>query len=111
MIVPDRGDIIHVSLDPTKGHEQSGVRPAVVLSPAVYNRKSGLLLACPITTHVKNYPFEVEVQSSNVHGVILADQVRCLDWKARHVKIIDRMAPSGVSEILAKTSALLSPLS
>ena len=85
--IPARGDVVWISLDPQAGHEQSGHRPALVLSPASYNGKVGLMLCCPITTQVKNYPFEVLIRDNpKVSGVVLADQVKCLDWKARCVK-------------------------
>jgi mRNA interferase MazF len=109
-MVPARGDIIHVSLDPTKGHEQAGLRPAVVLSPDFYNQKAGLLLACPITHQAKGYPFEVEVLTQKTKGVVLSDQIRCLDWRALKVKIVDHMDQSALAEILAKVSVLLSPI-
>jgi mRNA interferase MazF len=81
--VPDAGDIVWIDLSPTSGHEQAGKRPAMVLSPASYNSKTSLLLACPMTTSVKGYPFEVPMPD---RGVVLADQVKCLDWRARKVQ-------------------------
>src|SRR2546425_1274360 len=80
--VPDAGDLVWLSFDPQAGHEQSGRRPALVLSPASYNGKSGLALVCPITSRVKGYPFEVSLpEGSKFAGVILADQLRSLDWR------------------------------
>lgn len=106
--VPDRGDIILVSLDPTLGHEQAGFRPALVLSPASYNKASGLCLVCPITTKIKGYPFEVALDGAKkTTGVALADQVRLIDWQARKVKIIDRISASALSTVLAKIKPLL----
>src|SRR5215470_9571364 len=82
--VPDRGDIVKTSFDPQSEHEQAGWRPALVISPAAYNRASSLALFCPITSRVKGYPFEIALPSGlAVSGVVLADQVRSLDWKAR----------------------------
>jgi mRNA interferase MazF len=84
--VPERGDVVWLDFTPQAGHEQAGRRPALVLSPATYNRKSGMMLCCPITSQAKGYPFEVEVKPVNgtVSGVALSDQVRCLDWRSRH---------------------------
>ena len=83
--VPDRGDIVWLQFTPQAGHEQAGHRPALVLSPASYNRRSGLMLCCPITSRVKGYPFEVALgEGEDLAGVVLADQVKSLDWKARH---------------------------
>ena len=106
--VPDRGDVILVSFDPTLGHEQAGVRPAVVLSPALYNKASGLCLVCPITTKIKGYPFEVTLEGAKkTSGVALADQVRSIDWQARKIKVIDRLSTASVATILAKFKPLL----
>jgi mRNA interferase MazF len=87
--VPDRGDAIWITLDPQAGHEQAGRRPALVLSPASYNEKVGLALLCPITSQVKGYPFEVPIPAGlTVSGVILADQVKSLDWRVRRAERI-----------------------
>ena len=106
--VPDRGDIILLSFDPTLGHEQAGYRPAVVLSPAVYNKASGLCLVCPITTKIKGYPFEVPLAGAQkTSGVALADQVRSIDWQVRQIKVIDHLSASALGIILAKFKPLL----
>src|SRR2546427_12812343 len=82
--VPERGDAVWISLDPQAGHEQAGRRPALVLSPAAYNGRVGLALFCPITSQVKGYPFEVPIPAGlPISGVIGADQVKSLDWRAR----------------------------
>lgn len=105
---PDRGDVILLSFDPTLGHEQAGFRPAVVLSPELYNKTSGLCLVCPITTSVKDYPFEVPLEGARkTSGVALADQVRSIDWQARKIKIIDRISIASVTAILARFKPLL----
>lgn len=96
--IPRRGDLIWLSFDPQAGHEQAGHRPAFVLSPEPYNRKTSLLLACPITSHVKGYPFEVALPAGlPVGGVILVDQIKSLDWKVRRAVFIAR-SPASVSE-------------
>jgi mRNA interferase MazF len=106
--VPDRGDVVWISLDPQAGHEQAGRRPAIVLSPAAYNGRVGLALLCPITSRVKRYPFEVELPSTlPVRGVVLADQVKSLDWRARRTEIVSQVPEGVVSEILGKLSTLL----
>ncbi len=104
--VPDAGDIVWLEFHPQAGHEQAGHRPAFVLSPAAYNRKTGLMLCCPMTTQVKGYPFEVAV-AGNPQGVALADQVKSLDWKARKAKRKGRAAPAELAEVRAKIKALL----
>src|SRR6516225_8881616 len=83
--VPERGDAVWITLDPQAGHQQAGRRPALVLSPATYNGRVGLALLCPITNQAKGYPFEVVIPAgSPVTGVVGADQVKSLDWRARN---------------------------
>ena len=107
--VPDVGDLIWLEFDPQSGHEQAGKRPGLVLSPAAYNGPSGLVIVCPVTNQAKGYPFEVPLPPGlRVRGVILADQVISLDWKARKASKSD-VAPKEVMEdVLAKLSTLLS---
>ena len=106
--IPDRGDVILLSFDPTLGHEQAGFRPAVVLTPEYYNKASGLCLVCPITTNIKGYPFEVILDGAKkTTGVALSDQVRYVDWKARNIKIVDRISMTSLATILAKFKPLL----
>jgi mRNA interferase MazF len=107
--VPRRGDIVWLSFTPQAGHEQAGRRPALVLSPSAYNRKVGLALCCPITSRVKGYPFEVIVPKGlAVAGVVLADQLKSLDWRARHAEFADRLPDADVSGVLGLVMALLS---
>ena len=89
--VPKRGDIVWVDLNPTKGHEQKGRRPALVLSDKNYNLPSQLMLVVPITSKQKGYPFEVSVHKGAIKGVILADQIKSLDWKQRNVTRISQV--------------------
>jgi mRNA interferase MazF len=104
--VPDAGDVIWVDFDPTRGREQRGHRPALVLSPAAYNRRADLLVCVPLTTAVKGYPFEVSIAGPR-GGVALADQVKSIDWRTRRVKIAARASVDEVSEVKAKLRALL----
>jgi len=107
--VPQRGDIVWLSFQPQAGHEQSGRRPALVLSPAAYNGKVGLALFCPITSQVKGYPFEVAVPASlGVSGVVLSDQVKSLDWRARRAEYVGQLPAAQMLEVLGKVGALLS---
>ncbi|MFA7308921.1 MAG: endoribonuclease MazF [Patescibacteria group bacterium] len=87
---PVCGDIVWLDFDPIRGHEQAGLRPAYIVSPETYNSLLGLCLACPITKQVKGYPFEVAYTGKKVKGVILADQVRSIDWNSRHCKFVER---------------------
>ncbi len=106
--IPDRGDVVWIMLAPQAGHEQAGRRPALVLSPAAYNRKVGLALMCPITSRIKGYPFEVILPAGlPVTGVVLSDQVKSLDWRARPAERICTLPLPSVAEVLQKLGALL----
>jgi mRNA interferase MazF len=107
--VPTRGDVVWLELSPQAGHEQAGRRPAVVVSPAAYNRKAGLALLCPITSQIKGYPFEVSLPSDlDVSGVVLSDQIKSLDWRARKARRFAELPSEVMSEILGKLQALVS---
>jgi mRNA interferase MazF len=106
--VPDAGDLIRLTFDPQAGHEQAGRRPALVLSPKLYNRKSGLALVCPVTNQIKGYPFEVPVpRDCGVTGVFLADHVKSLDWKVRQAERIGSVPLPTLNEVLARLAPLL----
>ncbi|MCK4505893.1 MAG: endoribonuclease MazF [Candidatus Aegiribacteria sp.] len=108
MVTPGTGDLIWISFDPQKGSEQSGRRPALVLSPHEYNNRVGLALMCPITNRIKGYPFEVCLPSGiEITGVVLADQVKSLDWRARNAAIVGRASKSVIEEVLGKLKTLL----
>jgi mRNA interferase MazF len=106
--VPERGDAVWITLDPQTGHEQAGRRPALVLSPSAYNGRVGLALFCPITSQVKGYPFEVPLPAgSPVVGVVGADQVKSLDWRARKAVCIGAVPEEVVAQVLQRLHALL----
>ena len=105
--IPDRGDIVWLDFAPQTGHEQHGKRPAVVLSPQTYNKKSGLALFCPITTKQKGYPFEVKIETGKISGVVLSDQIKSLDWQQRGAEFIAKTTEKEVNEIIKKINALI----
>jgi mRNA interferase MazF len=106
--VPERGDAVWITLDPQAGHEQAGRRPALVLSPSAYNGRVGLALFCPITSQAKGYPFEVPIPAGMpVAGVVGADQVKSLDWRARKVAPICAVPQEVVAEVLQRLQTLL----
>jgi mRNA interferase MazF len=106
--VPERGDAIWVTLDPQAKHESAGRRPALVLSPATYNGRVGLALLCPITNQVKGYPFEVALpEGLAVSGVVLADAVKSLDWRARKAVHIGTVPDDVVAQVVERLTALL----
>jgi len=105
--VPDRAHIIKINFDPQAGHEQAGWRPALVLSPAVYN-KIGLAIVVPITNQVKGYPFEVPMPSgAATRGVILSDAIKSVDWKARKARFIEIIPPGPLRAVQGHLRMLL----
>ena len=105
---PDSGDLVWLTFYPQAGREQAGRRPALVLSPASYNRRSGLALVCPITSRIKGYPFEVQLpESLPVSGAILADHVKSLDWQKRRAELAGRAPAEVLRDVQARLAALL----
>ena len=105
--VPDRGDIVWLQFNPQSSHEQAGERPALTLSPKVYNQKVGLAVFCPITKQEKGYPFEVKVGDSKISGVILADQVKSLDWRKSDAKFIVKAPSIVINEAIELLKTLI----
>ncbi len=106
--VPNRGDVVWLSFNPNAGHEQAGRRPALVLSPQIYNAKVGLGIFCPISNQIKGYPFEVIIPPGfSITGCILADQVKSLDWVVRQATYIESLPDTIVKEAIEKVSLLL----
>jgi mRNA interferase MazF len=106
--LPDAGHLIKLNFDPKAGHEQAGWRPAIVLTPAAYNRKTGLAILAPITHQAKGYPFEVALpEGLAISGVILSDHLKNLDWRARKARYEDRAPASVLNEVLDKVALLL----
>ncbi len=106
--IPDQGHTVWLEFTPQSGHEQAGTRPALVLSPAAYNSKAGLMLCCPITNQIKGYPFEVQLKGvRSTSGVVLADQMKSLDWAARHAQYKGKVPSAILKEVIEKISILL----
>lgn len=105
--VPDTGDVVWLEFDPQAGHEQAGHRPALVISPASYNGKTGLMVCCPMSTKIKGHPFEVLAKLDGVDGVVLSDQVKSLDWRVRHCKKKSVVGADVLVHVRAKMKALL----
>ena len=106
--VPQRGDVVWLTLNPQTGHEQDGRRPVLVLSPETYNGRVGLAIFCPLTNQIKGYPFEVIVPpGQGISGAVLADQVKSLDWRARDAELICSLPHRTVTEVLQKLGTLL----
>jgi mRNA interferase MazF len=105
--IPQRGDIVWLTFNPQLGHEQAGRRPALVISPKSYNLKVGLAIFCPITSHVKDYPFEVQISEKQISGAILSDQLKSLDWKSRKATFICKTNQSIFNEVINKINVLI----
>jgi mRNA interferase MazF len=104
--VPDAGDVVWLNFTPQAGHEQAGHRPALVLSPAAYNDKTDLMICCPMTTQIKNYPFEVLIAGAPASAV-LADQVKSLDWRSRKATKKGAVTADELADVRAKIWALI----
>ena|SRR5438046_419758 len=106
--VPSRGDVMLADLSPTIGHEQSGRRPVLVLTPQRYNRLTGLAVVCPLTNREKGYGFEVPLPHGlKVNGVILADQVKSLDWRHRNIHFLAALPADFVHSVASRVASLL----
>ncbi len=107
--IPARADVVWLQFNPQAGSEQAGHRPALVISPKVYNARVGLALFCPISSQIKGYPFEVEItDGGKISGVILADQLKNLDWRVRQIKFIEKVSQKVLRETLSKMNTLIS---
>jgi mRNA interferase MazF len=104
--VPDVGDIVWLDFSPQAGREQAGHRPALVLSPQAYNGKTSLMICCPLTTQIKNYPFEVIIAGAP-RSVVLADQVRSLDWRSRNARRKGAASADELADVRAKILTLI----
>lgn len=104
--VPNAGDLVWLHFDLQAGHEQAGHRPALVLTPARYNGLRGMMICCPMTSRIKNYPFEVVV-SHDPPSAVLADQIKSLDWRARKAARKGKVDAHILAEVQAKIRALL----
>ena len=107
--IPHRGDIVWLDFNPQTGHEQKGRRPAIVISPKLYNEKTNLALFCPITKQKKGYPFEVELNTEKIQisGVILSDQIKSLEWNKRNADFIAKAEEETLDTVIAKASTLI----
>jgi mRNA interferase MazF len=106
--VPERGDVVWMLFGPQAGHEQSGRRPGVVMSPSIYNGKTGMALCCPVTSQIKGYPFEVLVPGGlKISGAVLADHIRNIDWKTRRAEYLCKLSDKAINEVTEKILSLL----
>ncbi len=105
--IPERGDIVWLDFNPQLGHEQRGRRPALTLSFRAYNEKIGLALFCPITSKIKGYPFEVELELKKIKGSVLSDQIKSLDWRERNIEFIEKIGDKKMEEVIEKIEVII----
>lgn len=105
--IPRRGDLVWINFIPQSGHEQAGKRPAIVLSPVEYNKRTGVMIVCPVTSKENGYPFEVKVTGKKINGVVLSDQVKCLDWRVRSTVFIEKVSEETLTETKEKLLVLI----
>ena len=105
--VPDKGDVVWLNFTPQAGHEQKGKRPAITLSIKAYNEKTNLALFCPITSKIKDYPFEVRIKTKKIDGVILSDQIKNLDWSIREIEYIGKADEEIISKTISNIKLML----
>ena len=99
--IPEQGDIVALTFDPQSGHEQKGRRPAVIVSNKIFNAHLGLAFACPITNTKRDFPFHIPVESTQLTGYIMVEQLKSIDYKARRAKFIEKASPKTIDEILS----------
>jgi mRNA interferase MazF len=105
--IPERGDIVWLDFNPQLGHEQRGRRPALTVSFKAYNEKIGLALFCPITSKVKGYPFEVELELKKIRGSVVSDQIKSLDWRERNIEFIEKIGDKKMEEVIEKIELII----
>ena len=107
LYIPERGDIVWLDFNPQLGHEQRGRRPALTVSFKAYNEKIGLALFCPITSKIKGYPFEVEIELKKIKGSVLSDQIKSLDWRERNIEFIEKIGDKKMEEVIEKIEVII----
>ena len=105
--IPEQGDIVILNFDPQSGHEQKGRRPAMIISNKVFNQHLGLAFACPITNTKKNFPFHIKIQSENVTGYIMGEQMKSIDYNSRNIKFIEKADEKTINKILGIIDSII----
>lgn len=105
--IPEQGDIVALSFDPQNGHEQKGRRPAMIVSNKIFNKHLGLAFACPITNTKRDFPFHIAVQSENITGFIMAEQMKSIDYTSRNIKFIEKANQKTINQILGIIDSII----
>lgn len=106
--IPDRGDVIWLDFDPTRGAEIQKLRPALVLSQKLFSTRVKLALVAPITSTIRGHGFEVVLKGKNVSGVVLCQQIRVIDFRERMARFVEKAAKSTVADVLNKVQVIVS---
>ena len=105
--IPEQGDIVALNFDPQSGHEQKGRRPAIIISNKTFNQHLGLSFACPITNTKRDFPFHIKVQSDNITGYIMSEQMKSIDYNARNIKFIEKADQNTINQILGIIDSII----
>lgn len=105
--IPKKGDLVILTFDPQAGHEQQGRRPALIISNDIFNQRVGLAIACPITNTDRNFPFHIAVQSENLSGFVMSEQVKSIDYKARNVKFVAKVDEEVLNQVLGLVESII----
>lgn len=105
--IPEQGDIVILTFDPQSGHEQKGRRPAIIISNKVFNQHLGLAFACPITNTKRDFPFHIQVESENITGYVMAEQMKSIDYNARNIKFVDKANQKTLNKILSIIDSII----
>lgn len=105
--IPEQGDIVSLSFDPQIGREQKGRRPAIIISNKIFNQHLGLSFACPITNTKRNFPFHIEIESENITGYIMGEQMKSIDYNSRNIKFIEKADQKTLNKILGIIDSII----
>ena len=105
--IPNQGDIVVLNFDPQSGHEQKGRRPAIIVSNKTFNQHLGLAFACPITNTKRDFPFHVKVESDNITGYIMCEQLKSIDYNARKIKFIEKVNQNIINKVLGIIDSII----
>jgi len=105
--IPKKGDLVILTFDPSAGHEQQGRRPALIISNEVFNKHVGLAIACPITNTDRNFPFHVKLDSTNLTGFVMTEQIKSVDYNVRKVKFVERVSDEVMEKVLGMLESVV----
>ena len=106
--IPEQGDIVLLDFNPTKGHEQRGIRPAIVISTNVFNRNTKMVIVCPITSNEKEFPTHYILEDTKkVHGSVLCEHIRSIDYEIRNLKFVEKLSENDFISIITLLNACI----